>query len=173
MAARILVVATAVAVLACSGVEVAGDGGGEGSGSLGTLVLTDVEGTPIEFSRLVGSRPLVISFWATYCKPCKSEMPFLQQMHEKYGERGLEVIAVSLDTPESESMVLPFIQKNRYTFKVAIDRQSEATMLLNPKSVLPFVVVVDRQGRVVKQKDGFSVGDQPHLEALFAGLVEQ
>jgi thiol-disulfide isomerase/thioredoxin len=161
-----LVLTLALLASCSAGPATTGDADHQGGSSLQSLVLYDLVGKPIDFKELVGKKVLVISFWATYCKPCKSEMPFLQKMTEDYGEQGLEVVAISQDTPDTEVMVGPFIQRNNYTFKVAIDRQSEATQLLNPKSVLPFLVVMDRAGNIVKTKDGFTVGDQPALEAF-------
>ncbi len=157
---------------ACSAAPAATADGDSKSG-LESLVLYDLSGQPIDFGQLVGKKVLAISFWGTFCKPCKSEMPFLQKMVEKYGADGFEVLAISLDTPDTEASVRPFIQKNNYTFKVTIDRQSEATQLLNSKSVLPFLVILDRQGNIVKKKDGFTVGDQPALEKLIQDLVAQ
>ena len=145
----------------------------ESKSGLESLVLYDLKGKPIDFGNLVGKKVLAVSFWGTFCKPCKSEMPFLQKMVEKYGADGFEVLAISLDTPDTEASVRPYIQKNNYTFQVTIDRQSEATQLLNSKSVLPFLVILDRQGNIVKQKDGFTVGDQPALEKLIQDLVAQ
>jgi cytochrome c biogenesis protein CcmG, thiol:disulfide interchange protein DsbE len=145
----------------------------ESKSGLETILLYDLKGKPIDFGKLVGKKVVAISFWATFCKPCKSEMPFLQKMVEKYGADGFEVLAISLDTPDTEASVRPFIQKNNYTFQVTIDRQSEATQLLNTKSVLPFLVILDRKGDIVKQKDGFTVGDQPALEELIQVLVAQ
>ena len=174
MVNRIVVILAVVAALSCSPAVSGGGGGAEvDSTGLQSLMLDDTKGRPIDFAELVGKKVLVISFWATFCKPCKSEMPFLQKMLEAYGDKGLEVVAISLDTPDTESMVGPFIDRNRYTFKVAIDRQSEATQMLNSKSVLPFLLIFDRAGNLVKKKDGFATGDQPDLEKLFKELVEK
>lgn len=138
----------------------------DNTGALTTLSLTDLSGTPLPLGEWVGRDVIVISFWATYCKPCKGEMPFLQKMWEKYGEKGLKVLAVSQDGPETESGVRPFVQRNRYTFHVSIDRQSDAARLLNPKGMLPYLVIVGKDGRIVMGKDGFSAGDQPAIETF-------
>ncbi len=173
LAVSIMLAACSAAPTAQSGntVQTAPASAEESKTGLESLVLYDLKGRPIDLEQLVGGKVLAISFWATFCKPCKSEMPFLQKMVEKYGADGFEVLAISLDTPDTEASVRPFIQKNNYTFKVTIDRQSEATQLLNTKSVLPFLVIFNRQGDIVKQKDGFTVGDQPDLEKLIQELV--
>lgn len=173
MAKRIAVVFALLALSACSGIHFGGKRANapEASSALKNVILTDLKGNDIEFNKFVGKNVVVISFWATFCKPCKAEMPFLQKMHEKYGTEGLTVIAISLDSPETEVMVRPYIERNHYTFKVAIDEQSEVAEQLNRKSVLPFLVVLNSCGAIAMKKDGFAVGDQPALEAKIRGLL--
>lgn len=173
MPARIATVSVLFLLLACSGVHMGArkDGDGQASAALKNLALTDIKGNDIQFADFVGKNVVLMSFWATFCKPCKAEMPFLQKMHEKYEKDGLTVIAVSLDSPDTEAMVRPFIERNHYTFKVAVDEQSEVAEQLNRKSVLPFLVVLDRGGRIVLKKDGFAVGDQPELDAKLRGWL--
>lgn len=143
----------------------------EPSGALAGLVIDQVKGGLVKFSDLVGKKPLVISFWATFCKPCKAEMPFLQKLHDTYGAQGLVVVGISLDTPETEAGVRTYLDKNRFTYTQCIDRQSQAVDALNPKSVLPFLVLVDKTGKIVMTKDGFTVGDQPSLEQKVKALL--
>jgi len=145
--------------------------GGSSSGELAGLVLEDVNGDELRLAEHAGRDVLVISFWATYCKPCKTEMPFLQELHERYGGKGLKVIGISLDTPETESMVVPFLSKNHYTYANAVDKQSDVTNVLNPKTTLPHLVIYDRSGRKVLAKDGFTPGDRPGLEAKITKLM--
>jgi len=148
----------------------AGAAAQETGGELAGLVLEDVNGQELRLDDHTGE-VLVISFWATYCKPCKTEMPFLQELHERFGDKGLKVVGVSLDTPETESMVAPFLAKNKYTYTVAVDRQSAVTNVLNPKTTLPHLVIFDRGGRKVLAKDGFTPGDRPGLEAKIRKLL--
>ena len=146
-------------------------GGGTTAGELAGLVLEDTGGEELRLADHAGRDVLVISFWATYCKPCKTEMPFLQELHERYGGKGLKVVGISLDTPETESGVVPFLSKNNYTYTVAVDRQSDVTNVLNPKTTLPHLVIYDRAGRKVLAKDGFTPGDRPGLEAKITKLL--
>lgn len=139
--------------------------------SLSSITMEDVRGKPVVFADLVGKKVIVISFWATYCKPCKAEMPFLQKLHEKYSSAGLVVLGISLDSPDTEAQVRSLLDKNHYTYTNCIDRQSLMTDLLNPKTVLPFLVVFDKNGNIALQKDGFSPGEQDGLEATIKGLL--
>ncbi|MFH1529470.1 MAG: DUF6029 family protein [Pseudomonadota bacterium] len=143
----------------------------ESAVELAGLVLEDVNGEELRLADFAGKDVLVISFWATYCKPCKTEMPFLQELHDRYGAQGLKVVGISLDTPETESGVVPFLSKNHYTYTVAVDRQSELTNVLNPKTTLPHLVIYDRSGRKILAKDGFTPGDRPGLEAKVKKLL--
>ncbi len=164
---------TALVALGCSGATVSSSKG-EGrdySAGLKNLMVEDLSGKPLPFDQWVGNDVIVISFWATFCKPCKSEMPFLQRLHDTYGAKGLRVVGISLDPPDTESAVRPLVQRNRYTYPVAIDRQSSATRLLNRKGVLPFLLIFDRHGRLILKKDGFSMGDQGEIENLVKGLL--
>ncbi len=159
---------------ACSGVQVGGAGTGKDySQALKSLTLTDLKGAPVELAEMAGNNVIMVSFWATFCKPCKAEMPFLQQLYDKYYEQGLRIVSISLDSPDTEALVKPYIERNRYTFPVCIDRQSDATIQFNSKSVLPFLVIIDRKGKLALKKDGFSVGDQGYLENLVKGLLEK
>ncbi len=162
----------ALGLFGCSAAQVSGTGDRSDAGMLSGLTLTDLKGGTLSFGDHLGKDVLIVSFWATFCKPCKSEMPFLQKLHEAYGDKGLKIISISLDPPDTEDQVSPLIERNRYTFSVAIDRQSEATQLLNTKGVLPYLLIFDSKGNLVKKKDGFTVGDQPELESLVKGLLE-
>jgi len=163
----------ALALMGCSGAtgNSSKSEGRDYSAGLKNLMVEDLSGKPLPFDQWVGNDVIVISFWATFCKPCKSEMPFLQKLHEAYGAKGLRVVGISLDPPDTESSVRPLVQRNRYTYSVAIDRQSSATRLLNRKGVLPFLLVFDRNGRLILKKDGFSMGDQGEIEKLVKGLL--
>jgi thiol-disulfide isomerase/thioredoxin len=170
----------ALVVGGCAGAGVVTSGPGENSLpveeetasiALDALYLEDMSGQRIPLDEWLGRDVIVVSFWATFCKPCKAEMPFLDKLHRDHEGKGLKVLAISLDTPETESGVRPLIQRNRYAFAVAVDRQSDATRLLNAKSILPHLVIIDRRGRVVLRKDGFTVGDQAPLTAVILRLL--
>jgi len=178
--AAFLYLLAALGVGSCAGTEAVTSGRGEkslpvaeetSSVALDTLYLEDLSGQRIPLDEWLGRDVIVVSFWATFCKPCKAEMPFLDKLHRDHEGAGLKVLAISLDTPETESGVRPLIQRNRYAFTVAVDRQSDATRLLNAKSILPHLVVIDRRGKVVLRKDGFTVGDQASLGELVRGLL--
>ena len=128
------------------------------------FTLTDINGTEVSLSQFVGKGAIVISFWATWCKPCVAEMPHLQRMYEKRKGEGFVVLAVSLDGPETEAEVAPFVKSKGFTFPVLIDTETRAASLYNPRRAAPFTVVIDRHGKIVKKREGFNPGDEAQLE---------
>lgn len=136
------------------------------------FTLRDIDGAAHTLSELEG-RVVVMSFWATWCGPCKEEMPHLQKIYADLEAKGLTVLSISIDDARSASRVKPFIKKNGYTFPVLLDRDATVISSYNPAKTLPYTVVVDREGNVVKKHSGYNPGDEEGLreeiEALLAG----
>ena len=90
----------------------------------------------------------VVDFWATWCAPCRSSMPRVQQLWSEYRPRGVELYSVDTDdaAPDRDALVREFLQENRLTFPVVLDdgRASRAFSVAS----LPTMVVLDREGRV-------------------------
>ena len=141
------------------------------AGALTELTLEDMNGDLVRFGDHLGKEVLLISFWATHCKPCKTEMPFLQHLHDTYGDKGLKVIGISVDGPDTDSGVDPYLRTNNYTYTNVIDRQSEAATLMNSKNSLPYLVIFDKTGKMAEARDGFTPGDKPMLEKKLKELL--
>lgn len=108
------------------------------------LTLTDLEGNSVSLSDDFGSVVLV-NLWATWCPPCKEEMPTLQVFYEKYRMDGFVLIAI--DQEEPLEIVEPFVEEFGLTFPVWLDEEYQAQRLFNTMS-LPSSYVIDRKGRV-------------------------
>jgi thiol-disulfide isomerase/thioredoxin len=104
------------------------------------------------------SKALLVSFMASFCGPCKKEMPALQKLHEKYQAEGLRVMLVAIDTePEGQQKVEELIALNKITFPVAKDRFNiVARRWLGPKSPLPSLFMVRPNGTVSAVHRGYS-----------------
>lgn len=104
----------------------------------GTLRLSDYQG-----------QPLLLNFWASWCAPCKAEMPELVDAYRTYSDAGLEIIAVNLQEPDEA--VLDFANEYGITFPIAIDRDGELTQvwrLGGPVDGIPTSYFIDEQGIV-------------------------
>ena len=108
------------------------------------FALTNFKGDTVSLSQFRG-RPVVINFWATWCVPCRREMPALQRALETYQEDGLVVLAVNFE--EEANLVRPFVEEFDLTIEILLDTHAEVsqTYLITG---LPHTVFVDRQGTI-------------------------
>jgi thiol-disulfide isomerase/thioredoxin len=104
------------------------------------------------------TKALMVSFMASFCGPCKKEMPYLQQLHEKYQAQGLRVMMVSIDTEEEgQKKVADLIALNKVTFPVLKDRFNiVARRWLGTKSPLPSLFMVRPDGTISAVHRGYS-----------------
>ena len=112
------------------------------------FTLPDVEGKPRSIGEWDG-KVIVLNFWATWCPPCVREIPALQQLYETYQDKGLVVVGVALDTTQS---VIDFIDPQGVEYPVLIADQEGPALTSqygNRLNVLPYTVVIDRQGNIV------------------------
>lgn len=91
---------------------------------------------------------ILLNFWATWCAPCREEMPMLDELHDEYGERGFKVVGVALDTPGD---VQAFVERLGIGYPILIDNTSGddlARRYGNSQGVLPYSVLIDRDGTI-------------------------
>jgi thiol-disulfide isomerase/thioredoxin len=106
---------------------------------------------------------VLLNLWATWCGPCRYEIPELQRMHNQYGGRGFEVIGVSVDESGIES-VRQFIGENKMTYPVVLDPQGKLANIMET-SVLPTSVLVGRDGKIVWKKVGAILENDQELKS--------
>lgn len=113
----------------------------------------DVDGNQVKLSDYFGE-PIVINFWATWCGPCKSELPAFENLSKKY-EGQVEFLMVNLTDGYSETIdgVKAFIKENEYTFPVYFDSDGIASSVYNISSI-PETVFINESGEIVKTQIG-------------------
>lgn len=124
--------------------------------------------------RLADYRPdhvVLVNFWATWCVPCIKELPLLQTFQDRYRAQGLEVLAISTDSPDRQAAVSSLVGRYGFTLTVLLDVRSEVIALFNPRLDLPYTVLVDRSGRIRYAHQGYSPGDERRLEAEIEALL--
>lgn len=131
--------------------------------------LNTIEGKPFKLGDLKG-KVLVLSLWATWCGPCRNEVPELVQMQSEYGPRGFEIIGLDID-PESDSPeeVKAFMKEFKINYKVAFAERDLALSLMRGGNI-PQSLVVARDGRVIIHFTGFDRNSTP---ARMRAAVEQ
>ena len=121
----------------------------------GPIVLTDDN-----FSSEVveSSQPVLVDFWATWCGPCKQELPHLSRILKENKKKGLVVLAISTDSPQTQAQVATMAR--RWNVKTLLDPDGMVVDQLNPRGVAPYTIFVDRKGRMASDHDGYHVGDE-------------
>ena len=109
------------------------------------LTLTDLEGVTRSLSDYEG-QVILVNLWATWCPPCKEEMPTLQAYHDKYQDRGFSIIAINDGDPPPD--VIQFVEEYQLTFPVWLDPTYIATEDAFKTMNLPSSFVIDRSGTV-------------------------
>jgi thiol-disulfide isomerase/thioredoxin len=113
------------------------------------LTLKDPFGTEQRLSSLKG-RIVVLNFWATYCVPCRKEMPDLAAIQNEYAALGVQVIGASTDEAEDRAKVLQFVKETKINFPVWMGATTADMMRFGLGAALPGTVIIGRDGHVVK-----------------------
>jgi peroxiredoxin len=135
--------------------------------------LNDMNGDRVSFYDILesGPGPTVLSFWYVACEPCKDEHVELQKLLDEYGDEGLVVVAVSVDSSKTVSGVKPYIRGNGYTFTVLLDIDGNVKQTLGVPYE-PYTFLVDCEGDVIHEKLGYRKGDEKVLEETIVKYIE-
>jgi cytochrome c biogenesis protein CcmG, thiol:disulfide interchange protein DsbE len=124
---------------------------------------TMLDGTPFDLSAERGKKVVFLNLWATWCGPCRFEIPELEKMHAKYAARGFEVVGVSVDEGGAEA-VKPFVKEQPIGYPIALDPNVKIANILQT-TVLPTSVLIDRDGKIVWRRIGALMGPDATLDA--------
>jgi peroxiredoxin/outer membrane lipoprotein-sorting protein len=118
------------------------------------FTLSDALGRQVHLQDLRG-KVVIVDFWATWCPPCREQMPHLQQIHQQFSDKG--VVVLGLDVGEDATSVSQFAQESAYTFTLLLGSEPSVTELYFVDG-FPTTLVVDRQGKIVYRAVG---GESP------------
>src|SRR5690606_1796249 len=94
--------------------------------------------------------PVMLNIWATWCPPCREAMPALQQLHERYGSRGLRIVGVSVDSRGAEDAIQRFLEEGGYTFTILHDASDAVSREFRTVGV-PETFLIDPSGVIVRR----------------------
>jgi peroxiredoxin len=133
--------------------------------------LRAIDGQTFRLSDYLGKDVILLSFWATWCVPCTAEMPALEKLHETYKDKGLKIVGISMDGPETIANVESTVRRYGATYPVVLDEETRVVAAYNPTRDAPFTVIIDRDGRIVESRLGYTLGDEVQLEKTLQGLL--
>jgi len=132
--------------------------------------LEDLNGEYVELRNLLGDGPLLISFWATWCKPCVEELNEYKKLYSEYKSKGFNIIAISTDDEKTVAKVKPFVKSKNYNFTVLLDTNSEVARKYYVQNV-PYTFLLDEKGNIVYSHLGYKRGDELQVKKKVEALL--
>jgi thiol-disulfide isomerase/thioredoxin len=131
-----------------------GDGGAAPASAAPVGAWTQLDGRRATLEDLRG-QVVVLDFWATYCPPCREEIPRLVKLQKEFGPQGLKVVGLNVGGEEDRPKVPEFVKLYRIQYQLADPEDETVTRFLADDDSIPQTFVIDRQGRVVEHVVGF------------------
>ena len=129
------------------------------------FTLPDIDGNDVSMSKIVDkSNVVMLSFWATWCTPCKEEMKKMADIYDKYKSQGFEYIALNNDNQKSASKVKSFIVAQGYTFTVLMDNDKKVFEGYSGKDEMPYSILINKKKEIISIHTGFKTGDEVMIE---------
>jgi len=132
------------------------------------FTLPDMNGRSVSLSQFRG-KVVILDFWATWCPPCRMEIPHFVELQGRFQSKGLEIVGVSLDQ-EGAAKVRPFAQQNKINYTMLVNGLP-ITGMYGGISGIPTTFVLDKRGRVAQQFVGFT--DESVFESLVSSLLTE
>jgi peroxiredoxin len=137
------------------------------------FTLDSLDGRSISLSHYLGKHVVLIDFWATFCEPCLTAMPQLDTLYRKYQQQGFVVLGISIDGPDSIAQVKTLVARLGVSFPILLDQETRVVGLYNPKTSAPYSVLIGRDGRIARKKEGYTTGDAASVERDIQAALAQ
>ena len=132
--------------------------------TLPAVTLKDINGKTVQTDKLSNDgKPFIISFFATWCKPCNRELSAISEVYADWqDETGVKLIAVSIDQAQNINKVKPLVDSNGWEYDVLLDPNSDFKRALGIQ-MIPYVIIVDGNGNIVYKHNGYTDGAEKEL----------
>jgi len=136
-------------------------------------VVKTLEGQNIQAHDLGKSGKItVVSFWATWCSPCKKELDAIKDYYGEWQEKyGVELVAISIDDARTAAKIPAMVAEKGWEYRILLDSNKAFHQAVNAASV-PFTLLIDQNGNIVFEHVGYTPGDELELEEQIKALVK-
>jgi len=134
------------------------------------FTLEDLSGDFVELNQEVGDGPILLSFWATWCKPCIEELDEYKKLYNDYKDKGFKMFAISTDDENTVAKVKPLVKSKGYNFPVLLDTNGDAVRLYYAQSI-PYSVILDKDGMIIYSHLGYMKGDEVKVKDIVTSQI--
>lgn len=141
---------------------------------LPSVKLKTLDGKTVDTSTLNNDgKPFIISFFATWCKPCNRELKAIHEQYEEWQEEtGVKVVAISIDQAQNINKVKPLVDGEEWEYEVLLDPNSEFRRAMGVQ-MIPHVFIIGGDGKIVESRSGYTEGGEQHLIEKVRELVKK
>lgn len=136
--------------------------------------IKNLQGKTVSSTEVIqnGDAPIVLSFWATWCKPCVTELNAIKEVYDEWqSETGVKIIAISIDDPRNAARVKPFVKGQMWEYDIYIDENSDLRRAMNVNNI-PHTFLLNGKGEVLWQHTGYIPGDEDKLLQLIRKVAK-
>ncbi|MDE5807594.1 MAG: TlpA family protein disulfide reductase [Muribaculaceae bacterium] len=138
-----------------------------------SVQLKALDGSPVDAATLSNDgKPFVVSFFATWCKPCLRELKAISEVYPDWqDETGMKLIAISIDEAQNAGKVRPLADALGWEYEVLLDTNSELKAAMGIQSV-PHLFIIDGNGKIVENRSGYTEGSEEHIIEKIRELIK-
>ena len=133
------------------------------------FTLKSLQGTNLKLSEMAGN-VVLLNFWASWCGPCRQEMPLLNDLHNKYEALGFSVIGVNVE--QETELARSFIANSPVDFPILLDSTNKVSQLYDVIA-MPTTVLIDRDGKMRYLHKGYQAGDEKIYQKMVKKLIRE
>lgn len=137
------------------------------------IAIKDIDGKTVQSSVIQNNgKPVILSFWATWCKPCNRELDAIKEVYDEWqDETGVRLVAVSIDDSRSAARVRPWVNGKDWPYDVFMDQNKDLARALGVNDV-PHTFILNGEGEIVWQHNGYQDGSEEELIERVRQLVK-